>query len=164
MESPYGSRLRRFAAHLIDASIIGVVQVSGTIVSAKASLQAGEPGLLPGLVLWGASAWFLNTGILQGITGASFGKSLLGLEVVKSDGAPIGIGTSLLRGLYALIGALPLGAGYFLCLASREGLSAHDRLTGTVVIRKGAIYPVRPRGIKKATAESLAPPSLDQAA
>lgn len=71
--------------------------------------------------------------IWQGITGASFGKAMMGLRLVRSiDNRPAGVGRVLLRSLVfvatAGAAALPVMRG----ATSRPGL--HDRISGVDVL------------------------------
>ncbi len=128
----------RAGAYLLDVIpailvglVIGWIPIIGAVVA--------------GLVL--LAYW-----MLRDITGASIGKMLLGLQVVKKDGSPSGTGDRILRNLPIAVGPamliIPL-AGYViappiaaililtetvLLLAKRERLG--DMLAGTTVIRK----------------------------
>jgi len=84
----------------------------------------------------------INYGMLQGVTGASIGKTLMGLQVARLDGSPIGILRSLYRTSLYLLSAIPVYSGFLAALRDPAGLCWHDRMAGTVVIRKGTRYPV----------------------
>jgi len=103
--------------------------------------SAGEAGFLFGWVFWGAAAWILNFGILQGMTGASLGKMIFKLRVVQVGGSPIGVPLAFGRSAAQVLSILPCWLGYapILWSARRQGL--HDLVCGTVVIRKDARYP-----------------------
>jgi len=75
--------------------------------------------------------------LLEGLAGATLGKWLLGLRVVRIDGRRPGLWKSLLRNVLRLVDSLPtlyiLGA----ILIARSGERARfgDRVSGTRVIR-----------------------------
>jgi uncharacterized RDD family membrane protein YckC len=71
-----------------------------------------------------------------GVSGATPGKRLLGLEIEGEDGArPIGISRAAIRLLgYGLSGLL-LGMGFF--IVAFGGTALHDRIAGTRVVRRG---------------------------
>ncbi len=151
MGSPYAARWDRFMAYVADSWVIlGAQGLGGTLGSQLAvrftsAPEAAETGLLFGAIFWGFAAWFMNYGVLQGTLGASFGKLIFRLRVVRSDGAPIGIGRSLARSSCMVISAAPLYLGYLWALFSPQQKTWHDRLCATQVIRKGAHFAVRPQ-------------------
>lgn len=57
------------------------------------------------------------------------------LRLVTRDSAPLSLHHAVCRFLYAVPGALLLGAGFFWALADKENLFLHDRLAGTKIIR-----------------------------
>lgn len=85
-------------------------------------------GLLPG---------FLNYVVLQSITGASIGKLLIGLRVVRHDGGIAGFGWMTLRWLLLLVDGFCCYIVGIIMIASTKG---HRRLgdmaAGTLVVDK----------------------------
>ncbi len=73
--------------------------------------------------------------ILTALFGATIGKYVLGLRVVREDGSPVGIGQAAVRSLSKIVSMLPLGLGFALAgvTPSKQGL--HDFFAGTRVIR-----------------------------
>lgn len=80
--------------------------------------------------------------VVQGLTGASPGKALLGLRAVHhGTGTPIGVGRALLRGLVLGVATLPtfgLGVATLAWTAlmdrGRQRRGLHDRLAHSVVV------------------------------
>ncbi len=73
--------------------------------------------------------------LFWGLSGATPGKRLLGLEVVAQDGSrPPGLSRGLLRVLGFGLSAGALGLGFLPLLGGAPGL--HDRLAGTRVVRR----------------------------
>ena len=100
-------------------------------------------------VLVGVLVWLivpLNVIFLQGLSGASIGKHLLGLRVVRGDGTVAGFGAILVRGLLLVV-AIGLG---FLCglgiiaelivaSATKPHRRVGDMAAGTFVVRKTSV-------------------------
>jgi uncharacterized RDD family membrane protein YckC len=79
----------------------------------------------------------LNAAILQGITGGTIGKLLLGLRVVRSDGRHAGIGRCLVRTvLLILIDSLCFIIGLVLSLSTSGHRRVGDMVASTLVVRK----------------------------
>ena len=77
------------------------------------------------------NTWF------NGRRGATPGKHLLGMRVVREDGSPLGYGRAALRFLAELVSLLTFGAGYLMILVHPEKRALHDLIAGTRVIRRG---------------------------
>lgn len=75
--------------------------------------------------------------LLEGLAGATLGKWLLGLRVVRMDGSRPGLWKSVLRNALRLVDSLPtLGIlGAILIARSAERARFGDRVAGTRVIR-----------------------------
>ena len=69
--------------------------------------------------------------VLVGGCGQTFGKMLLGVAVVRRDGAPAGYGRALLRCLSGGLCVLTLGLGRLPMLFTRERRSLPDLVAGT---------------------------------
>jgi uncharacterized RDD family membrane protein YckC len=74
--------------------------------------------------------------ILEGFTGATIGKYLLGIKVVRGDGGRAGFGSSLIRNLLRIVDALPTLniLGVVLIATSVEKARLGDRAAGTRVV------------------------------
>lgn len=131
--SPAGP-LRRAQAFAIDLALrlalaLGVLGLLG---------RFGEPGMGLGLILLFVIAWGYMVLFEVLNQGCSPGKQLLGLQVVRGDGTPVGWGASLLRNLLRLIDMLPLGyaSGLLACLASPRFQRLGDLAADTLVIHR----------------------------
>lgn len=123
--APAGFWLRA-AAFLVDAFwMAAFVWLASTVAGRLgAVVVAGAVALVPWL------GW--------GIWGTTPGKSLVGLQVVRSlERTGIGLGPSALRVLGFTVGGLALGIGFWMAAFSKYGLALHDRLAGTRVVRRG---------------------------
>ncbi|MGH9846422.1 MAG: RDD family protein [Blastocatellia bacterium] len=83
-----------------------------------------------------AALIFFNFAYLYVLEGQSFGKRLIGIRVVRTDGKPIDYQTALLRHLagYPLsVLCLMLGALWVLWDSKQQGW--HDKLAKTIVVK-----------------------------
>ena len=87
-----------------------------------------------GLVVW------LVIALLQGRSGQSPGKALLGIRVVRRDGSQPGFGLMLGRALCRLITGylIPFASlvSFVMMLSDNRRRAIHDHLAGTLVVRK----------------------------
>jgi uncharacterized RDD family membrane protein YckC len=74
--------------------------------------------------------------LLEGLAGATAGKALVGLRVIRSEGGKPGFGRSLGRNLLRAVDALPVFniLGVMLIVKSEENARLGDRVAGTRVI------------------------------
>jgi uncharacterized RDD family membrane protein YckC len=79
----------------------------------------------------------LYFGVVAGLTGATLGKALVGIRVVKEDGSIAGIPRSLLRGLLWFIDIFVVGL--VLMLTQRGHRRLGDMAAGTYVVSKNAV-------------------------
>ncbi|WP_421119684.1 RDD family protein [Aquihabitans daechungensis] len=89
--------------------------------------------------------WLINTVfyiLLQGLTGGSVGKLLLGLRVVDAQGQLAGISKSFLRTLLWVVDAITCGlpvVGGTLMVTKAGHQRFGDRVAGTYVVRKESV-------------------------
>ncbi|MSO87906.1 MAG: RDD family protein [Acidimicrobiia bacterium] len=87
---------------------------------------------------------FLIFGVIQGLTGRTVGKVIMGLRTVGEDGHVPGIGRGILRGLFWLVDGpfvlfLPIGIVGFICALTTPGhRRVGDMASHTFVITKAA--------------------------
>ncbi len=92
------------------------------------------------LSLWSYLTAGLNTIILQGLTGATVGKFLLGLRTVKEDGTRAGIGWNLLRQLVGVVDSFCCGiVGLLVASNSKGHRRVGDMAASTYVVHKSAM-------------------------
>jgi uncharacterized RDD family membrane protein YckC len=145
----------------VEAALPGVY--AAKIAQATADPRAGAaPAFFVGVAGWGVAAGLIGPfyGLIEGLTGRSPGKMVVGLRVVDEAGQAAPIGTLLVRflvkssssliafvalfaGAHALdlvsqIVAWGIMLGFFLVLTkSRQAL--HDKIAGTAVLRKSDV-------------------------
>ena len=130
---------RRFLAVLIDSIILGIVGyiialITGGTTSAGFSLSGAPAGLLFLIGL----AYFTY---FEANSGATLGKQLLGIQVVRADGAsPIGYGPAVIRNLLRIIdGLFVYLVGAILIWTSPTRQRLGDRAAGTVVVPRATV-------------------------
>lgn len=148
---------RRAIAAVLDGGVLGAVAwfVGGDSITAP-SLQPVFAAVEDGRAPWTSSAVLgaalLAMLVLQGLTGQTPGRRVLGIEVVRAaaggpvDGPP-GVLRSIGRWLAHFFDAILL-LGYLRPIWHEERRTFADSLAGTVVLRR---LPVRGRGEAAAT-------------
>ena len=133
---------KRLGAFIIDSVILAVLAVltlaSGIILTETAFIINPEtlvnlliPLYLVLLLL--SSTYFI---FLQGFSGKTIGKMVMGIKVVKDNGEPIGFWEALLRWLGYFISALFVFLGFIWAIFDSKNQTWHDKFVGTYVIRK----------------------------
>lgn len=110
--------------------------------AARTELQAPSPDydllarfFLISLAISLPLALAYNTFFL-GRRGATPGKQLLGLRVVREDGTKLGYGQAAARYLAELVTLLTFGAGYVMIAFHPEKRALHDLIAGTRVLQR----------------------------
>jgi len=140
---PEAGRTAGFVSRLLAVALDAlVVTAAGVGVTATTQLVATLFGKLDVLApfdliapsptsMLATGAYFVLSWTLGGQT---LGMRVLALRVVGPDQRPPSAGRALARLLGALIGALPLFAGYLLVLVDRRRLAFHDHVAATRVV------------------------------
>jgi uncharacterized RDD family membrane protein YckC len=96
----------------------------------------GIYGLRTGVKL--VVAWLYVGGMEASSLQASIGKLALGLRVTDEAGNRIDFGRATLRHWSKLLsGPFTLGLGYLMIALSKKKQALHDRIAGTLVVRRG---------------------------
>lgn len=150
----YAGFVSRLMAMVVDLLLIGAVWVGGGIATDFIAQTSGISQIvqfLEGLFSWVTplqqfvlSATF-EVAILLTVSycyfaflytfgGASLGKYLMGLRVVRSDGRPLSGAQAGLRTVSYVASALPVYVGFLNVLLDDRRRAWHDRIAGTVVV------------------------------
>jgi len=106
LELPVAGPVVRLLAWLIDLAVQVVLYGAWSwIMSALGRVDEGATGLL--LIGVFLITWFYGVGWEVLNRGRTPGKQLLGLQAVREDGTPIGIGASILRNFLRVVDWLP---------------------------------------------------------
>lgn len=148
----YGGFWIRFVAWLIDSIILaiasGVIQLAftGSLVN-RVPLQPGVPpsaavlGRIAGtfglVYLLGVLISACYEGLFVGKVGATPGKMVFTLKVVRADGSPVGVGRAFGRYFAKLLSGFTLLIGYIIAGFDSQKRALHDMICDTRVIRAG---------------------------
>lgn len=134
----------RFVAYMIDNLLIGIVQSIVTVIVMIPFIGAAgniDPAnMLPFFIAYGGAvvfSLFANAAYeayFLGRNGATPGKMILGLKVIRPDGRPVTWKTGLFRFLAKILSSLTLSIGYMMAGWDEEKRSLHDRVCDTRVI------------------------------
>lgn len=132
----------RVVASLIDEFIClvpstALSQCAIWILKSTSSGVGISESLSQGIMLSASLAiWFPYRIILHYFYGATLGKKLFGIRVIRAqDGQPITLGQSVGRTFASLISSLLFGLGYLMVIWDSRKQGLHDRLAGTVSVR-----------------------------
>jgi uncharacterized RDD family membrane protein YckC len=170
---------RRIAAALIDMLIIAAIVAGSWFILTKNVSPA--PCLGGGLEIGGKcrafthsssgdrSIWFLIVAlapilifwVLQGLTGKTPGKAIVGIKTVNAGGRPPGVGRAALRSTLTIVDGfpyfIPYLVGFIVALNSDHHQRIGDKAAGTYVVDKAA------QGALAAPAAAAAPGQLSGA-
>lgn len=162
----YASFGERLAAALIDAFFMGLLQapiIAGLLWVESNTTSSGPHDFGSWL---GSYAPFICLGLLifvgyhviaWSLYGRSWGKALMGIRIVRSDGTPPEFGHALLRMLGYFISLASLGWGFLLMALDSRRQGLHDKIAETYVVPDKPAAPV-PLGLQgyRATQQSAA--------
>ncbi|HET9925937.1 MAG TPA: RDD family protein [Methylomirabilota bacterium] len=135
-----GPALWRLAAAAITDALVGVIVwslaamwlMTAVLVFRRRPMDAFDSLLLAlAVLLLGVALHVVYHTVLVGGCGQTLGKMLLGVAVVRWDGAPAGYGRALLRCLGGGLCVLTLGLGRLPMLFTRERRGLSDLVAGT---------------------------------
>jgi uncharacterized RDD family membrane protein YckC len=123
--------LRRLGAMLYDSLLVLALLFLATLPFVAA--YGGEPvpadnvayALLLAIIVW------LFFAVFWSAYGRTLGMQSWGLRIETADGGRPDFAQATLRFFSAILSLLPAGAGFWWQLFDQEGLSWHDRLSGT---------------------------------
>lgn len=116
----------RFAAFLIDAILLGIVQSILMNVTDSSTLST----IAEVLVIGG------YYGFMEGANGsASVGKRVMGLRVCDVNGGDLSFGIAALRGACHILSGAIFAIGYIMAFFTERKQALHDLIAGTLVVR-----------------------------
>ena len=165
------SRLIAFVIDLVlsiavyEIVLAGVSYIAQIVTGHSVNLHRGGPFVLVIFVLWE----FVYFGGAWASSGRTPGMALLGICVVRTDGAILDSRQGWLRALTFTLGFLTLGVGFIWILVDRERRAVYDVIAGSTVVyawdaRVGRIkFLARPAGLGTSgsppPAQPLTPPA-----
>jgi hypothetical protein len=162
---------RRFYALAVDRAVAWGLQGVAVWVAWVWFLDRGHTATGIGVIVGAVVGIGLAFALVQGLTGLTPGKAMLGLRTVRSgSGLPLGVARSLLRGLVLWVATLPtfgLGLATLAWTAvsdpGRQRRGWHDHLAGSIVVDTRPVAPEveveepGPRQVVNLTAMRLVP-------
>ena len=135
----------RFLAYLIDSFIVtllmALIWAPSVFVTIKAATSAEGPGPLAAILPF--LSFLLGTAVALGYIlwfwasrGATPGKKMLGLKIVREDGEePIGWGTAFMRLVGYMVSGFVLYIGFLMIAFNAEKKGLHDMIAKTRVLK-----------------------------
>ncbi len=131
----------RVLAFLIDLVLISVVALLAYGIGTYSLQNPGidSPGLgraftpIYLLLFFLGSSYFV---ILNGYSGKTIGKMLMGIRIISEEGGPIGFWQSFVRWIGYYISAIFLFIGFIWSVFDPNFQSWHDKIAGTYVVKE----------------------------
>lgn len=142
---PRPAPLWRLAAAAVADALLGVIAWSLAAMWLLVAVFVVRPrplDVLDGLILalailmLGVALHVIYHTVLVGGCGQTLGKMLMGVAVVRWDGAPAGYGRALLRCVGGGLCLLTLGLGRLLVLFTRDRRALSDLVAGTRPVQR----------------------------
>lgn len=137
LQGHYAGPVSRLLAYAADTLLIGALYTAG-LALLRFAVEAATPWTLDvegAVFAIGALAW---AGLYWGSSWVGFarspGMSLLGLRIVRGDGAPLDRRHALLRLCAYPLGFLTLGLGFLGIVFGRTRQAIYDHLADTAVV------------------------------
>jgi uncharacterized RDD family membrane protein YckC len=129
----YASAGARVVASIVD-SILSFIVALFLIMIGAASGSDGLMALMYVVAIFGTFIVFIG---FEATSGATPGKRLLGIKVVKEDGSPMDWGAAIIRNVLRIVDALPFGSllGFFLMVFHSRKQRVGDMAARTLVVK-----------------------------
>lgn len=136
-EGPYAGFWRRVGAYFVDLLLAMIV---GLVIGVSTGLMGNADESGPGLIdLVSFVGWWLYVAIMESSPlQATLGKMALGVKVTDLQGRRIGFGRATGRYFAQILSSLTLGIGYLMAAFTRRRQCLHDKIAGTLVVRRDA--------------------------
>lgn len=127
----------RLVAQIVDTVVLVILFfLVGFVMSGSFTFEYQGEAAYPFIAVY-AAVPFLYYILLEGLTGATVGKRLLKLKVVRENGSPCGIGPATVRNILRIVDELPFLyiIGMILISRSNKKQRLGDRFAKTIVIK-----------------------------
>lgn len=131
---------RRLAAIVYDSFLVaGLLLLAGALAMLLAASIGGKESALHVSENILFKLWIALPPLLFFIGFWTHGGQTLGMRawkimVIRRDGMPLNLKNALIRLFCAILSWLPMGLGFLWMLGDRDGLTWHDRLSGTQLV------------------------------
>ena len=159
----YAGAVSRFVAYAIDLIVSSAVftlalaaisYVVKIVTGTQVSWNRQDIAVVIAYVAW----QFFYFGYSWAVSGRTFGMAVLGVRVVRADGAAAEPRRGVVRALVFPLSFLLFGLGFLGILVQRERRALHDLIAGTAVVYAWDARAARLRFLARA-AETAAPPA-----
>lgn len=124
----------RFIAYILDAFPFVAAYLGVHIVMIWTLKRASYTPEFSNRVALGCAAAYLLYQFLGNLAGATVGKRLMGIRVLRADGSPLGVLRSLLRTFGYCLSTPLFNFGFLVAIFHPESRALHDLLSGSVVV------------------------------
>ena len=135
----YAGSVSRFLAYVLDLVVISGLFALGLAAASLAaqvvtghSVSWSRTNIVVAIIF--AAWWFCYFGYSWSVSGRTFGMAVLGVRVVRADGAALEPRRGIVRALVFPLSFLLFGLGFLGILVQREHRALHDLIAGTAVI------------------------------
>jgi uncharacterized RDD family membrane protein YckC len=168
LQGRYAGFASRFAAYAVDAGASTVVfMLAMAAISFAVSVVTGKSVNWNRDDTWAGMAYlawlFIYFAYSWAASGKTFGMALLGVRVVRSDGADAGARRAVVRTLALPLSFLIFGLGFAGILLGRRRRALHDVIAGTVVLYSWDARAARLRFLSRTTTSPVGAPAAGQA-
>ena len=137
----------RFLAYMVDFIILfffglfieSLFGINNALMNAKSlsELKAVEASANYTMSIWASIVFGLVYYIVFWVDndGATPGKKLLGIKIIKSNGEKIRFSNAIIRYIGTFISAFTILIGYLWIIWDKKKQALHDKIAGTLVIR-----------------------------
>jgi uncharacterized RDD family membrane protein YckC len=159
LQGHYAGFASRFAAYVVDVgTTTGVFMLALAAASFAVSVVTGRSINWTRSDTWAGFAYlawlFIYFAYSWAASGKTFGMALLGVRVVRSDGADAGARRAVVRTLALPLSFLVFGLGFLGVLLGSRRRGLHDVIAGTVVIYSWDARAARLRFLSRASPPS----------
>ena len=128
---------RRVAAGVVDLLVAALCSVPCAAIIELTSSRWDDPRVLATMGGIALLVTFLYFVVSTGLFGRTFGMSLFGLRAVDARNALVPTtGQSTRRALFYMLSLATFGLGLVYAFFDAEGRTAHDHLSGTIVVKE----------------------------
>jgi uncharacterized RDD family membrane protein YckC len=143
MDTKFASSISRIAASIADAFVLLLVSYVVNFVIAYFYPFTGDVKNLLYFFVLDIVIYIILSIIYYPICwlkfdGATIGKKLAAIKIVKTEGTPLTLGTVIARMIGYLISGLVFGLGYLWILWDKQRQGWHDKLAKTYVVKTDA--------------------------
>lgn len=126
---------KRAGAVLLDMVVFGIpFNIVQAMLFGPGAYDSRSPVYPTAFVFSVVVGFAYNVGMWAFADGATLGKKILKIKIVKLDGSPLTMGSALGRYVAYLIAAIPCGLGLLWVLWDEEHRGWHDKMADTKVI------------------------------